>query len=58
MRGIFIDGLYRVGATDDNPCDLFERIEFPMDEFYPPERCEFLEDGKKDPSVECGCDRD
>lgn len=46
-----------VGATDDNPCDLFDRIQFPMDEFYPPERCEFLEDGQKDPSVKshCGC---
>ena len=27
-----------VGATDDNPCDLFERIDFPVDEFFPPER--------------------
>lgn len=39
-----------VGATDDNPCDLFERIKFPMDEFYPPERKEFLEPGQCDPS--------
>ncbi len=43
-----------VGATDDNPCDLFDRIQFPMDEFYPPERCEFLEEGQKDPSADCG----
>lgn len=43
-----------VSATaDDNPCDLFDRIQFPMDEFYPPERCEFLESGQRDPSVEC-----
>ena len=54
-------GLYGVGATDDNPCDLFDRIDFPVDEFFPPERCEFLEDGEDDPSVEsandrnCGC---
>lgn len=40
-----------VGATDDNPCDLFDRIDFPMDEFYPPEKCAFLEDGQIDPSV-------
>lgn len=40
-----------VGATDDNPCDLFERIDFPMDEFFPPERCTFLEAGEDDPSV-------
>lgn len=39
-----------VGATDDNPCDLFERIEFPMEEFYPPEKCEFLEPCQNDPS--------
>ena len=39
-----------VGATDDNPCDLFDRIEFPMDEFYPPEKCAFLAPGEDDPS--------
>lgn len=47
-----------VGATDDNPCDLFDRIEFPVDEFFPPEKCEFLENGQIDPSVpheDCGC---
>jgi len=54
-------GLYRVSATDDNPCDLFDRIEFPVDEFFPPERCEFLDGGQVDPSVphddccDCGC---
>lgn len=25
-----------VSATEDDPCDLFERIEFPIDEFFPP----------------------
>ncbi len=40
-----------VGATEDNPCDLFDRIDFPLEEFYPPERCTFLEDGQEDPSV-------
>ncbi len=25
-----------VTATDESPCDLFERIEFPIDEFFPP----------------------
>lgn len=48
-----------VGATDDNPCDLFERIDFPVDEFFPPEKCAFLEPGEDDPSEpangECGC---
>lgn len=48
-----------VGATDENPCDLFDRIDFPIDEFYPPERCTFLKDGEDDPSVgqkpKCNC---
>lgn len=32
-----------VTSTDDSPCDLFERIQFPFDEFFPPERenCKF-----------------
>ena len=38
-----------IGATDDNPCDLFDRICFPIDEFFPPEKCEFVEDKP------CGC---
>ena len=25
-----------VGATEDNPCDLFDNISFPLDEFFPP----------------------
>lgn len=37
-----------VGATDDNPCNLFERISFPVDEFFPPEKCDFHDDN-------CGC---
>ena len=59
-----------MSATDDNPCDLFERIDFPVDEFFPPERCEFLEKGQDDPSMphdddcnrrydhDCGRERD
>ena len=32
-----------VTSTDDSPCELFERIQFPFDEFFPPERddCKF-----------------
>ncbi len=30
-----------VSASDDNPCDLFERIQFPFDEFFPPQRENF-----------------
>ena len=42
-----------VGATDDNPCDLFERICFPVDEFFPPEKCDLDPDNPG-----CGCDCD
>ena len=30
-----------IAATDDNPCELFERIKFPIDEFFPPQREDF-----------------
>lgn len=43
-----------VGATDDNPCDLFERISFPVDEFFPPEKCDLDADN---PGCKCDCDR-
>ena len=29
-----------VGSTDDDPCTLFGRIRFPVEEFYPPDRLE------------------
>lgn len=46
-----------IGATDDNPCDLFERISFPVDEFFPPEKCDFPDDcTARPPHVpDCGC---
>ncbi len=40
-----------IGATDDNPCELFVRISFPVDEFFPPERSDF-----EDSDCGCGCD--
>ncbi|MBE7053826.1 MAG: hypothetical protein E7391_06085 [Ruminococcaceae bacterium] len=30
-------------TTDNNPCDLFEKIKFPVEEFFPPEKCNFDE---------------
>lgn len=30
-----------VAATEENPCDLFDTIEFPVDEFFPPQKCDF-----------------
>jgi hypothetical protein len=52
-----------VGSTDDSPCDLFERIDFPVDEFFPPERSEFIDENQDDISLpeaaesnsSCGC---
>lgn len=49
-----------VGATDDNPCDLFDRITFPVDEFFPPEKCEFVgpcddDISSNNESDNCGC---
>ncbi len=29
-----------VMSCDDSPCDLFEKIEFPFDEFFPPEKAD------------------
>lgn len=30
-----------VSATEENPCDLFDTIEFPVDEFFPPQIFDF-----------------
>ena len=30
-----------LAATEDNPCDLFNSLRFPTDEFFPPQRAEF-----------------
>ena len=30
-----------VSGTDENPCELFETIEFPVDEFFPPQKFDF-----------------
>lgn len=40
-----------IGATDDNPCELFERINFPVDEFFPPEKCDMQDMN----DCNCGC---
>ncbi len=38
-------------ATPDDPCDLFEKISFPIDEFFPPRQDNFA-DGE---ASGCGC---
>ena len=30
-----------IGATEENPCELFDRINFPVDEFFPPQIFDF-----------------
>ncbi len=39
-------------GSNDDPCDLFERISFPVSEFFPPEKSEIKCDDK---SCDCGC---
>lgn len=31
-----------VAATDDDPCELFDSIDFPEDEFFPPQKFDFV----------------
>lgn len=42
-----------VTTAENSPCDLFDKLRFPTDEFFPPERCAFesAEPTRKD----CGC---
>lgn len=30
-----------IQSTDSSPCELFEKLRFPVDEFFPPEKCRF-----------------
>lgn len=30
-----------IQSADNNPCELFDRLSFPVDEFFPPEKCHF-----------------
>ncbi len=41
------------GTTDNSPCEFFDRLRFPVDEFFPPEKQHFdnLEPSRDD----CGC---
>ncbi|MDR0931023.1 MAG: hypothetical protein LBM38_04705 [Clostridiales bacterium] len=43
-----------LAATDENPCDLFNRLRFPMDEFFPPMADEFEQLGGATTNT-CGC---
>ena len=43
-----------VAATEENPCELFSSLRFPIDEFFPPQRSEF-EEIDSDSGNNCGC---
>ena len=32
-----------IGGSEDNPCDLFKRIKFPVDEFFPPVAGDYMD---------------
>lgn len=40
-----------IAATDENPCDLFDTIEFPFDQFFPPQIFDFPVEEEEE---ECG----
>lgn len=42
----------RCEGSTDSPCEMFSRLEFPTDEFFPPDVCDNGSDGG------CGCDCD
>jgi len=42
-----------VSATDENPCDLFDTIEFPFDQFFPPQIFDFPVAGVEERDKEC-----
>lgn len=39
--------------STDNPCEVFSRLDFPKDQFFPPNICD-----NKNSSCNCGCGRD
>lgn len=42
-------------TTADNPCELFNRLEFPTDEFFPPRSTETNSDNSSNTGCGCGC---
>lgn len=42
-------------TTADNPCELFNRLEFPTDEFFPPRSTETNNDNSGNAGCGCGC---
>lgn len=51
-----------IAATEENPCELFESIEFPVDEFFPPQKFDFpgaleAEESMQHEFLQQDCDR-
>ena len=44
-----------VTSTDNNPCDLFDKLSFPTDEFFPPEKQAFENSEPTRDDCNCGC---
>ncbi len=44
-----------IASTDNNPCELFEKLRFPVDEFFPPERNHF-DNLDVSEQLKCCCD--
>ena len=45
-----------VTSTDSSPCDLFDKLRFPTDEFFPPEKSAF--EGLEPTRDDCCCTKD
>ncbi|MCX7773479.1 MAG: hypothetical protein N2376_10255 [Clostridia bacterium] len=33
-----------IASNDENPCEIFDTIEFPLDQFFPPQKFDFLQE--------------
>ena len=42
-----------VQSVESNPCELFDKLRFPVDEFFPPEKCHF--DNIEPTRADCCC---
>ena len=43
-------------TTSDNPCELFNRLDFPTDEFFPPRSAEAISNGTDSMNFGCSCE--
>ena len=50
------------GGAADDPCDLFQRFKFPVDEFFPPKYSDYMKTNGSNSNNNgnnnsCGCNR-